>query len=101
MKAKHSRDNLVFDGYPKEYCHKCGKRYWDNTVVSKTWGCLYCGNLIYFNYGAFKQQIDLIMESSRGDDFVRSPDGKTIIPKSNAQIKSINFSKKLEGKDAK
>jgi ribosomal protein L37AE/L43A len=94
----NAEDYFDMNGQPRQNCHKCGKHYWSYTVAPKTWSCVYCGNLIYFNYGAFKQQIDLVMESHRGEDYVKSTDKTKIYPKLNEEIKRIKFSEKRKQK---
>lgn len=62
-----------------------------------TWGCAYCGNLLYFTYGATRQQIDLVMASPRGHEFARSESGKSIVPIRNQDLLAIDFAKKTGG----
>jgi len=85
-----------FTVFPRETCHKCGKKYWQHCVMPKTWSCIYCGNMIYFNYGTFKQQIDLAFESGRRNEYVKSSTGKAILPRVGEDIKNIRFNVWME-----
>ena len=82
--------------YPKQPCHKCGKRLWTVEVTPLTWGCGICGNLIYYSYGTLKQQIDIVMQSDRKDEFVKSADGKSTLPKKNEEIRKIKFEQQMQ-----
>lgn len=85
------------DGFPSESCHKCGKSYWSNTEMKHSWSCVYCGNLIYFSYGSFRQQIDLVLASeNRSSEFVRSPCGTKIMPKTNETLKRLRFKERTK-----
>lgn len=86
------------DVWPNEPCHKCGGAFWQACVEPKTWGCAYCGNLAYFNYGSFRQQIDIVMASRRKGEFVKSTSKKSILPKNNSTLKKIKFKQELEVK---
>jgi hypothetical protein len=61
-----------------------------------TWGCLYCGNRVYYTHGVLQQQIDSTMASGRKGEYVRSKDGSTISAKKNEDIKRILFRTALE-----
>lgn len=93
------REVKQLEGFPNEPCHKCGKRYWSNTEEKYSWSCVYCGNLIYFRYGSFRQQIDLVMEASaRNSEFVKTPCGTKIVPKTSETIRKIRFEEKTKKK---
>ena len=81
---------------PKQRCHKCGKIYWVENVEPFSWSCIYCGNLIYFTYGVFQQQIDIVMKSNRSGEFVYGKTGKTITPVKDESLREIRFKKKLK-----
>ncbi len=81
---------------PTVLCHKCGKKLWFLDAEPLTWDCL-CGNQAYFTHGEVKQQIDAVLESSRGTDFVHSPTG-TIVPKKSVVLTTHKFKCQLEKK---
>lgn len=98
---KKKTGDLPFSFYnlvPKQACHKCGQRLWSAEAVNLTWSCAVCGNLIYYTYGALKQQIDLVMQSDRGKDYVYSTDGRCILPKKNEELRRIRFCKQMKRK---
>ena len=88
--------NLLPKIHPKQNCHKCGKRYWTENVEPFSWSCLYCGNLVYFTYGVFQQQIDIVMKSNRSGEFVYGKSGKTVTPVKDESLREIRFKKKLK-----
>lgn len=82
--------NYKMEMIPNQKCRKCGKKYWVADGDPMTWRCIYCGNYIYFTYGAFKQQIDFIM-ASRQKEFVRDEERGTTAPKTSEEIRKIKF----------
>ena len=85
---KDEISNLI----PKDRCHKCGKASWGFTEEKCTWECIYCGNLIYFSFGALEQQIDKVMASPiRCNEFIYSEDGTHIKPKKDETLKKLRF----------
>ena len=83
---------------PKDNCHKCGKNWWQPNIEPFCWSCFYCGNLVYFQYGDYRQQIDIVCASPRGWEFVKSKEGKGIIPAKDEQLKEIKFQEELRKK---
>lgn len=75
-------------------CKKCGYSVWER-VEKLEYSCVKCGNLLFYTYGAPYQQIEAIMRSQRGDDFVRTPNG-TIVPKYDSVTAKIKFIKARE-----
>jgi len=92
-----SRIENFYNLTPRPHCHKCGKHQWMAEATQLTWSCNACGNLIYYTYGALKQQIDLVFQSHRGDEYVYSPDKKTIVPVKNEELRRIKFRMSVEG----
>lgn len=88
------KENIV-DMLPIVPCHKCGKKApWKFTEEKLVWGCLYCGNLIYFRFGALEQQIDKVKTSlNRGNEFVHTLEGDGLKPKKDEQLKRLRYRK--------
>ena len=65
--------------HPNVVCHKCGKKQWVREAVPLTWSCIGCGNQVFIELGRPKQQIDVLMQSYRNQEFKQTERG-TIIP---------------------
>lgn len=65
---------------PSGRCKKCGKVQWVRDIPPLTWTCLQCGNSLYIEFGRVIQQIEVIMQSDRGKEYVQTDRG-TIIPR--------------------
>ena len=83
---------------PTENCHKCSKNWWQPNVEPFCWSCFYCGNLIYFQFGDYRQQIDMVCASPRSWEFVKSSSGKGMVPVRDEQLKEIRFQQEMEKK---
>lgn len=84
---------------PKEECHKCHNEMWMRDLEPYTWYCPICGNRVYFTYGTLRQQIDIVLLSQRGHDFVVSESG-CIVPRRNDEISHIKVNQAIEEKKA-
>lgn len=103
-KFKKSRDTIkdkLLGLFPKDYCKKCGRRSWVHGLETLSWSCAYCGNIIYLTYGAFKQQIEIVMMSFSGESFMYSVDKKKIIPKKDEELKALLYSQEKAKKRGK
>lgn len=87
-------------GRPRCHCHKCGRHTWILEVEPMTWGCAICGNRIYFIHGALRQQIDAVMNSGRKYEFIYSVGGKTLLPKTADDVRTLRIQVILDRKDA-
>ena len=75
---------------PIAVCNKCGSTIWTREEQRLTWSCLKCGNLIYYLRGELIQQIDFVMQSARGKEYVHTTNN-TIIPKTSDAIRRIRL----------
>lgn len=83
---------------PKVSCKKCRNKFWSLDVIPLAWKCAICGNGLYFRYGTYFQQIEDIIRSRRGNDFVLSPDKKAYQAKASLDIKKIRYNRYLHRK---
>lgn len=67
--------------HPDVRCKKCGKKQWLRDSTPLTWTCLGCGNYVSLKLGRPVQQIEVLMRSTRGNDFKYTKRG-TVVPDS-------------------
>lgn len=79
----------------KVKCKKCRDYFWVEDVKPFTWRCATCGNILYFRYGTYHQQIEDIMMSRKANEFTYSTDGKAIQAKAGDDIKQIRYNRYL------
>ena len=80
-------------------CKKCGEHVWER-IEDLEYSCVKCGNLLYYTFGTPYQQIESIMRSQRGEDFVHTPAG-TIVPKYDSVTAKIKFTRAREAERKK
>ena len=86
---------------PTTPCKKCRNDFWVEDIIPLTWVCPICGNNLYFRYGVFSQQIEMIMRSARKAEYVKSPDGKSLEARVNLEIKKIRYNRERDKKKGK